>query len=116
MDSGTPVDSDKCLFYWDFFRDFECEAGFSSGGVAGRLYSARSFWVSTLSSPLFVQNIVTYGYALIRLKLFLLQPFLIMIVPPLSILILLKKLSKNCYVSVILMSMIAPPMLLTLKL
>ena len=75
MDSGTPVVSGKCLFYCAFFRDFECEAGFSSGGVAGRLFSARSFWVSTLSSPLFVQNIVTYGYALIRLKLFLLQPF-----------------------------------------
>lgn len=47
-----------------FFRDFECEAGFSSEGVAGRLFSARSSWVSTLSSPLYVQNIVTYGYAL----------------------------------------------------
>ena len=114
MDSGTPVVSGKCLFDCAFFRDFECEAGFSSGGVAGRLFSARSFWVSNLPSPLFVQNTVTYGYALIRLKLFLLQPFLIIIVPPLSIQILLKKLSKNCYVSVVLMSMITPPMLLTL--
>ena len=100
--------SGKCLFDCAFFRDFECEAGFSSGGVAGRLFSARSFWVSNLPSPLFVQNTVTYGYALIRLKLFLLQPFLIIIVPPLSIQILLKKLSKNCYVSVVLMSMITP--------
>ena len=64
MNCGTCVDSDKCLFDCAFFRDFECEASFSSEGIPGKLFSARSFWISTLSSPLFVQNIVSYGYAL----------------------------------------------------
>ena len=64
MNSGTCVDSNKCLFDCAFFRDFECEASFSSEGLPSKLFSARSFWISTLSSPLFVQNIVSYGYAL----------------------------------------------------
>lgn len=63
MNSGTCVDSNKCLFDCAFFRDFECEASFSSEGLPSKLFSARSFWISTLSS-LFVQNIVSYGYAL----------------------------------------------------
>ena len=64
MNSGTCVDSNKCLFDCTFFRDFECEASFSSEGLPSKLFSARSFWLSTLSSPLFVQNIVSYSYAL----------------------------------------------------
>ena len=90
------VDSDKCLFDCAFFRDFECEAGFFSVGLPGRLFSARYFWISTLSSPLFVQNIVTYSYAL-PLKAFPASAFII--VPPLSIQVLLKKLAKNCYIT-----------------
>ena len=33
--------------------------------MEGRLYNCRSFWLSTLSAPLSVQNIVTFGYALL---------------------------------------------------
>ena len=58
MNSGTCVDSDKCLFDCAFFRDFKCEASFSSEGLLGKLFRARSFWIP------FVQNIVSYGYAL----------------------------------------------------
>lgn len=92
-----------------FFRDFECEAGLSSEGVTGRLFSARSFWFSHL----FAQNIVTYGYTML-LKAFPASAFFNNDVPPLSIQILLHKLSRNCYVSIVLMSMTMPPMLLTL--
>ena len=96
MDSGMCVDSDKCIFDCAFFRDFDCEAGVSSEGLLSRLFTARSFWISTLSSPLFVQNIVAYGYALV-LKAFPASAFIIVL--PLSIQILLKKLSKNCYIT-----------------
>lgn len=65
---------------------------FSSEGLPGRFFSARSFWISTLSSPLFVQNIVTYGYTL-QLKAFPASSF--MIITPLSIQILLKKLRRT---------------------
>ena len=47
-----------------FARDFEYQAGRLSAGVEGRLFRARAFWLSKLSCPLFVKNIVTYGYAL----------------------------------------------------
>ena len=47
-----------------FARDFEYQAGWLSAGVEGRLLRARAFWLSKLSCPLFVKNIVTYGYAL----------------------------------------------------
>ena len=61
MDSGTCVDSGKCLFDCAFFRDFECEASFSSEGLPGRLFSVRPFWILTLSSLLFVRNIPAYS-------------------------------------------------------
>ena len=47
-----------------FARDFEYQAGWLSAGVEGRFFRARAFWLSKLSCPLFVKNIVTYGYAL----------------------------------------------------
>ena len=58
-------DLDKYNFTESVYcRDFEYQAGLPSVGVEGRLYNCRSFWLSTLSAPLFVQNIVTFGYAL----------------------------------------------------
>ena len=39
------VDSDKCLSDCAFFRDFGCEAGFSSQGLPGRLLSASFIWL-----------------------------------------------------------------------
>ena len=58
-------DLDKYNFTQSVYcRDIEYQAGLPSVGVEGRLYNCRSFWPSTLSSPLSVQNIVTFGYAL----------------------------------------------------
>ena len=65
---AIPMDqphSDKCpQIELPFARDFEYQAGWLSAGVEGRLFRARAFWLSKLSCPLFVKNIVTYGYAL----------------------------------------------------
>lgn len=68
-DHQSACEPDKCLIEPVGCRDFEYEAGLPSVGVEGRLLSCRSFWLSKLSCPLFVQNIVTYGYAL-PLKVF----------------------------------------------
>ena len=59
-------EQDKFLHTFDSVshRDFEYQAGLPAVGVEGRLYSCKAFWISTLSSPLFLQNIVTFGYAL----------------------------------------------------
>ena len=115
MDSGTPVDSGKCLFDRAFFRDFDVKPVFPlKGSRVGFLVQDPFGFLHCLLLCLCrtLLLIVTH----FRLKLFLLQPFLIIIVPPLSIQIFVEEaieelLRKRC---IILMSMITLPTLLTL--
>ena len=67
--------TDKLLDCCGYYRDFEVELGLLEGGVEGRLASSKEFWLTKISAPLFVRNIVTYGYTL-SLKAFPSQAFL----------------------------------------